>query len=294
VAASNLTPASCPASYPAGYGTNLASDATTWTFDANGNDSAMTSPAPAGQTGHETTTYAYDGDGNLLTVTGPPAVNGGPNQVTASTYNAAGELATQTTGYGTSAASTTSYCYDPNGDRTSVVYPDGNTSGVAPCQLSSPWAVDPNSHPTQAAYLTTSSYDSASELVSVTSPATVAAPNGATTTLTHDPAGNMLTSADPNGVTTTWTYTPTGAPATISYSGSSAHAVSFGYDASGNRTSMNDATGTSSYVYDSFGELTSAANGTGKTNGYGYNADGQASGITYPLPAGATWARRTM
>ena len=59
------------------------------------------------------------------------------------------------------------------------------------------------SNPAQAAYQTTYSYDSAGELVSTTTPATTAAPNGATTTSTYDPAGNMLTSTDPDGVTTT-------------------------------------------------------------------------------------------
>ena len=60
------------------------------------------------------------------------------------------------------------------------------------------------------------------------------------------------------------------------------------YDADGSNTQMSDASGTSSYAYDSFGELTSAENGAGQTVSYGYNADGGVTGITYPLPAGAT------
>ncbi len=100
----------------------------------------------------------------------------------------------------------------------------------------------------------------------------------------------MLTRADPNGVTTTWTYTPLNLTASVSYSGASAHSVSYAYDANGNRTAMTDATGSSAYRYDPFGELTSARNGASQTTGYGYNADGQVTGITYPLPAAATWA----
>ncbi len=53
---------------------------------------------------------------------------------------------------------------------------------------------------------------------------------------------------------------------------------------------MTDATGSSIDVYDPFGELTSATNGANQVTGYGYNADGQVATITYPLPAGATWA----
>jgi RHS repeat-associated protein len=292
VAANSLTPASCPTAYPSGYGNRLASDATTYTFDASGNQTAITTPAPAGQTGHETTTYSYDGNGQNIQTTAPPTTNGGANQVTVDSYNAAGNLVAETTGYGTTDAATISYCYDPNGNQTSVVYPDGNVppSGVAPCETSSPWIVDPNGHQTQARYQTTSSYDSAGELVSTTAPATAAAPSGATTTSTFDPAGNTLTRTDPNGVTTTWTYTPLNKPATVTYSGSSAHSVTFGYDADGYQTAMSDATGSSSYVRDPFGELTSATNGAGKTTGYGYNADSQVASVTYPLPPSATWA----
>jgi RHS repeat-associated protein len=288
VAANSLTPSSCPTSFPADYGDRLAADATTSTYNALGLDTAQTTPAPAGQTGSETTTYAYNAAGNLNTTTAPPVSNGGSSQVTANTYNSDGDLATQTTGAGTSAASTVSYCYDPDGNVTSVVYPDGNTAGAAPCETSSPWIVSPTADPTQAAFQTTYSYDSAGELVSTTTPATAAAPSGATTTSTYDPAGNELTSTDPDGVTTTWTYTPQDQIATTSYSGSAAHSVTYSYDADGNNTGMTDATGASSYLYDPFDELTSADNGAGKTVGYGYNADGQVTGITYPLPSAAS------
>jgi RHS repeat-associated protein len=290
VAANSLTAASCPTAYPAGYGNRLATDATTYTFDASGDRTQETIPAPAGQTGSETTSYTYDGNGDVLTTTAPPTSTGGSNQVMVNTYNSAGELATVTTGSGTGAAATVSYCYDPNGDKTSAVYGDGNASSVAPCETSSPWVVSASSHPTQAAYQTTYSDDSVGDLVSVTAPATTAAPSGATTTMTYDAAGNALTSVDPNGVTKTSTYTPLNQVATISYSGSSAHSVSYTYDASGGKTAMTDASGSSSYSYDAFGELTSTTSGAGQTTGYGYDANGTISSITYPLPGTATWA----
>ena len=290
VAAGGLTAASCPASYPSGYSTRLAADATVTTFNADGKQTAQTTPAPAGQSGYETTTYTYDGDANVTTATAPAESKGGAGVVTASTYNPDGSLATQTTGYGTSAVSTISYCYDPAGDRTAVVLPDGNISGTAACESSSPWTVSATANPTQAAYQATYSFDSAGEQVSTTTPPTSADPNGATTTTTFDPAGNKLTSISPAGVTTTYAYTPGNLEASVSYSSSAAHSVSFGYDADGSQTSMTDGTGTSSYAYDPFNEQTSATNGSGKTVGYAYNADGSATGITYPLPAAATWA----
>jgi YD repeat-containing protein len=116
------------------------------------------------------------------------------------------------------------------------------------------------------------------------------ASSGQTTSYTYDPAGNQLTSQDPNGITTTDTYTPLNQLASVSYSGSSAPSVGYGYDANGNRVSMSDGSGNSSYSYDPFNDLSSFENGAGDTVAYGYNADGQVSGLTYPLGAGATWA----
>jgi RHS repeat-associated protein len=293
VAASSLTAASCPTAYPAGYGNRLAADATTFTYDVNGNKTQMTTPLPAGQTGppnYETTSYTYDAAGNLTKTTAPPASNGGQDQVAVSSYNAAGLLASQTTGYGTSAPSTTSYCYDPGGNKTAVVAPDGNTTGTATCETSSPWVVSSSSYPAQAAYQTTYSYDSAGEVVSATRPATTAAPSGQTTTYAYDVQGGLLSSTSPDGVTATMTYTPGGQTASASYSGSSAHPVSYSYDAEGTMTTMTDATGTSNFTYDPFGELSSATNGAGQVTGFGYDADGNTTSITYPLPPAATWA----
>ncbi|HET8752086.1 MAG TPA: RHS repeat-associated core domain-containing protein [Gaiellaceae bacterium] len=154
---------------------------------------------------------------------------------------------------------------------------------MAACSSTSPFQ-------TSSPYQTGYTYDSLDELISKTRPATAAAPSGQTTSYSYDPAGNLLTSQDPNGVTATNTYTPLNKLATVSYSGSSAHSVSYGYDANGNRVSMSDASGSSSYVYNPFDELSSAQNGAGQTLTYSHNAAGQTTGITYPLGAGATWA----
>ena len=161
VAANSLSPGSCPTAYPAGYSTRLAADATADTYNADGQVTQETTPAPAGQTGSETTTYTYDGNDNLLTVTAPPTSNSGTSQVTVNTYNSDSQLTAQTTGHGTAAASTLSWCYDPNGDVTSLVYGDGNTSGTAACSTSSPWDITATP---QANYQTTYGYDSAGEL----------------------------------------------------------------------------------------------------------------------------------
>lgn len=285
VAANSLTPASCPTSYPSGYGDRLATDATTDTYNDQGKKTTETTPVPAGLSGSESTTYAYDAVGNLSTVTAPPTStnSGAPNQITHYTYDAANQLATATTGFGTTAASTTAYCYDPDGEKTAIVAPDGTTSGIPSCSTTSPYE-------TSSSYQTGYSYDSLSERVSRTRPATAWATSGQITSYTYDPAGNLLTIEDANGITTTNTYTPLNQVATVSYSGSSAHSVSYGYDANGNKLAMTDGTGTSTYTYDPFNELTSYENGAGKTVTYTYNGDEKLTGITYPLGVGASWA----
>ena len=60
---------------------------------------------------------------------------------------------TTTTGAGTVTASTTSNCYDPDGNKTATVPGDSNTSGVATCGASSPYE-------TSSSYQTGYSYDS--------------------------------------------------------------------------------------------------------------------------------------
>ena len=59
--------------------------------------------------------------------------------------------------------------------------------------------------------------------------------------------------------------------------------MSYAYDANGDKVAMSDASGTSSFAHEPFGELTSA---TGRqTAAYAHNADGELTGVTYPLPA---------
>ena len=285
VAANSLTASSCPTGYPSDYGDRLASDATTTAYNALGQKTTVTTPAPAGLSGHETTTYSYDPAGLLTSVTAPPTSNSGgaADDVTDYTYDDAGELLTTTTGAGTATAATTSYCYDPEGNKVAVVAPDGNTSSVAVCSTSSP-------------YETSSAYPDELRIRLFRGTGRTDGPGhvgrserAGTTTYSYDPAGNELTSENPDGVTATDTYTPLDQAATVSYSDSTP-AVSYSYDANGNRTTMTDGSGITTSSYDPFDELTSTTNGAGATTSYGYDLDGDVTGITYPLGAGATWA----
>ena len=147
------------------------------------------------------------------------------------TYDLAGHLLTQTTTTGSSAPSTTSNCYDPDGDTTATVPGIGNASGVAACGTSSPWG-------TSSSYQTSSSYDSAGELVSTTTPPPGSG-SAATTSYTYDAVGNKLTSVIPpssgsSTITTTYTYNPLNQQTSqVTSSGGTALNYTDYYDASG-------------------------------------------------------------
>jgi YD repeat-containing protein len=286
-------------SEPDGNGAEIAT--TTYSYDADGERTSVTTPdgnLPGANAGNYTAVTRYNADGQTNSVTKAggsgatftPRVTSYVYDADVGAYTSNGQLASQTTGAGTAAASTTSYCYDPDGNVTSAVAPDGNVPGVAPCETTSPWLISANSYPTQAAHQTVSRYDSAGQLVSITRPAASADPNGAVTSFTYGPTGNLLTSAAPDGVVTSMTYNPANLTTGISYSGSTAPSVSYSYDAQRNITAITDGTGSSSYSYDPFGELTAATNGAGQAIGYSYDADGDTTGVSYPLPATATWA----
>jgi YD repeat-containing protein len=58
--------------------------------------------------------------------------------------------------------------------------------------------------------------------------------------------------------------------------------VAYVYDADGNRTSMTDGTGTSTYTYDPLDRLTQSEAGDGASVGYEYDAAGEPVKLTYP------------
>ena len=68
----------------------------------------------------------------------------------------------------------------------------------------------------------------------------------------------------------------------VAYSDGSTPAVYYSYDADGNRLSMTDGTGQSTYTYDVLGRLTHAVKGHGQATGYGYDLAGEQTRVTYP------------
>jgi RHS repeat-associated protein len=120
--------------------------------------------------------------------------------------------------------------------------------------------------------------------------ATRITPEQGTTTYTYfaDDRTQMVT--DARGATMTFAYNNRGLVTSITHGVASGVAatpnVSFGYDAAGNRTSMNDGLGSMSYVYNTLSQLTSETRifndfpGSSYTLSYGYNLSGELNSIT--------------
>ena len=116
-------------------------------------------------------------------------------------------------------------------------------------------------------------------------------PDTGTTTFTYDKAGNVLTKTDARGETVTFTYDAINRVKTQSYSDSSENIV-FTYDsiANGNKgigrlTSVTDQSGSTSYFYDAFGNVTKETrviDGKSFVTEYHFDSVGQLTGITYP------------
>jgi len=162
----------------------------------------------------------------------------------------------------------TEYGYDRNDNLTSVEAPNGATTAQV--------------------------YDDLGNLLSLTSPDT------GTTTYTHDAAGNRLTQTDANGVTVTFTYDALNRLLTTDYPGSSLD-VTLTYDQGtaqqGRLTTMADGSGTTTFEYDVFGNLTEESKTIGANThvtAFGYDAADLLVSVTYPSGRTIDYARNVL
>jgi len=165
-------------------------------------------------------------------------------------YNNANQLTSETQGYGTSSAITSSYTYDPDGNQ--LTYTNG-LSGT-----------------------TTYTYDFLDR------PTSAKDALGKTTTYAYDGDGNQTSLTNPDGKTTTWAYNGDDQVSSVSYSDGTTPGVSYTYTPDGDVATMADGTGTSTYTYDQAGELLGYRNGAGATVAYSYDADGNIATLVYP------------
>jgi len=213
-------------------------------------------PVPAGSRTFNT----YDLDGQLSTVQDENHVS--PS--TSYSYDALLRMTgvRQTLASAPGGAATTSYAFDVMDNLAAVTDPNGNT--------------------------TTYQYDDFHRLQRQSSPVT------GTTTYQYDPAGNPVATTDARGAVTTRTYDASNRvlTSTAQLAGAATETVTYAYDSAaagsfgkGRVAQMTDPSGATSYAYERRGLLKSETRtilGSAYGSAFGYDANGNRGGITYP------------
>jgi RHS repeat-associated protein len=264
--------------------TDCTGNTTSYTYDTYGNQTSVTDPRFVGQPnppqqiftydlagrmltatnelGHATT-YTYDPQNNVLTITDNLA------HTTTKTYDAKGNLTSVTDANN----HTTRYAYDDGDHLTQVTDPlnqithygydlNGNRTSVT----------DANNHTTSYAY------DALNRLQVETDPL------NRQTTYQYDAASHLSQRTDARGLVTKYSYDAENRLVQVQHWNGSTplDSVSYTYDAVGNRLTLQDPTGTTSYVYDALNRPTSMTFPGNKVVAYQYDAVGNRTGITYP------------
>jgi RHS repeat-associated protein len=272
----------------------------------------------------KTTSYGYDGAGNLTSVTDPLSHTttfgydtGGKGLLVSLT-----DPRSKTTSYGYDAygnrnqivdplGNTATMSYDTNtGDLLTLVDPRGNASSANPNDYKTSFSsdaaghllskTDPLGHVTSFSYddngnritftnalnkTWTYSFNAANELNQET------APDSSTITTTYTARGELASISDQLGHTTSYGYDDAGRLVSkvmprgnLSGATPADYTWAYGYDASGNRTSLTDPLGhETDYAYDALNRLTSVTDPLTHATSYGYDADGNLTSVTDAL-----------
>jgi len=253
--------------------------ATTLIYDASANLSRKTDPDGVA------TNYGYDSIGRQTTVTDAES------RVTTTAYDNADRVLSATDPLG----AITRYSYDGAGNRTSVTDRLGNVTSYTYDRNSR--LVNMQQHPNQnTTYTTTiardgnsnvtrmtegngvqrdSAYDAFNRVISTTE---YTSQGTLTTIYTRDGNGNVTSRRTPDGVSVSYTYD---ALARLTGVGATGLSISYAYDLAGNRTQMQDATGSTTYAYDGASRIISVAAPAGTVT-YVYDLDGNRTALGYP------------
>jgi RHS repeat-associated protein len=239
-------------------------DKGTWGYDEDSNTTSSVSPrgnVEGGEPTKYTTKIGRDAQERPEKVTDPLG------NVTKYAYDKAGNLEKVTDAN----LHATSYTYDADNEPTKIKQANGDTTETeydAEGRVIS--QTDGNKH------LTKYKRDLRGEVTEVEDPVKHK------TTKKYDAVGNITKVTDPKGRTTSYEYDPAEEPTEIKYSEEATPSVHLEYDTDGNRTKMEDGTGTSKYTYDQLARLTETKDGHGDVVKYEYDLANQTTKITYP------------
>jgi RHS repeat-associated protein len=239
------------------------SDTTTYTHDNVGRLTAIVSPRGNvlhGKPASFTTTYTPDAFGRPSVIADPLGHQTLPH------YDADGNVDRVTDANN----HVTLYTYNADNQLTDEQRPDSSHLGTG-------YDADGNvSSQTDGLKNSTNyAYDSLNRLQSVTDPL------NRTTSYQYDPVNEKVIVTDPQARTTTYQYDSANRLHGIVYSDPATPGVGYTYDADGQRQTMTDGTGTSTYTVDSLHRLTKVV-GPNQAVSYGYDLKGQLTSITYP------------
>ncbi|MCC7483609.1 MAG: hypothetical protein IT529_01350, partial [Burkholderiales bacterium] len=183
-------------------GSGLSAATTSYTYDFRWNKPVTVTDALG-----RVSTVSYDEKGNVIAAIADAGAAPHFNATSRFTYTGAGLILTATDPLGT----VTQYSYDTQGNITQLTGDYGRLNQVTKLAYNAVGnviaATDPNGNVTRTVY------DLTRRPVSITSPATPAAPAGIVTSFTYDPDGRILQSVRAAGdvsTTSTASYTPTG------------------------------------------------------------------------------------
>ncbi len=257
--------------------------------------------------GERTTQYAYDGNYNTTAVTDPMGYVYGytydKDNRGIGTANPLGETESYTYDAGSRLTSftdrmglTESYEYDPHGNVLAVTATDGLVTRFAydildnlvkvtlPSGLTSSYGYDVMGNVTSATdtmqRTTTYTYDLEGNMTSLTDAM------GRKETMTYDAAGRQTSYTSNGGNVIRYDYNKLNNLVEKSYEDArdleGKEGVLYGYDTMGQRVSMMDRSGESSYEYDGLGRITKVTTGSGETTTYQYGINDLLETLTYP------------
>jgi RHS repeat-associated protein len=265
---------------------------TIYTYDSYGDLASVTDPTA------RKTTYFYNVIGWLTSTVSPAgnATGGTPSQHTTTYANFTGFGQPKTITDQLGKISTLGYDADQNltdatDPDTRLTHTDYNANNqpilvTRPGTITQATGYDDNGNMASQTdglfHATIYGHDTLDRVTSVTDPLS------RVTGATYDLAGNTLTTTQPGTpsgtLTTSYAHNPANELTGITYSDGATHSIVYTYDADGQRATMVDGTGTTTYTVDSLHRLTATTNGGGRTVGYIYDIGNRLTTLTYPGP----------